>query len=490
MVAGVAVLAFAARLVPVLRGGGLDGIYGYDDGVYFTGAASLIAGRLPYADFTFLHPPGILLALAPFAELGRLTSDHVGLAVARLAFMALGALNAALLSLLGRRLLPGRAALAPAAAAGVFYALWFSSIYATRTTLLEGLGTTTLLVALVLVWRRDSAPSPAALLCAGAALGAGAGTKIWGLVPLVVVALWASFRYGRAALLRMTVGAAAAGVAICGPFFMAAPSAMSSMVVLDQLHRPPSTPSLVTRGLDASSLHWNLPNLTGGAAVLALVVLTLVLLSASGAAWRAGGALPVLLLVSSAVTLAAGPSYFTHYGEFVAAPLSLVLAGAVAAVVAAIRGRRSVLLAVLLPLMTLMLVAELPTVARTFGRPLDASSLTTAIASARCVATDIPSTLAITDSLSRGLAVGCAVPVDLTGALYGRFRVVGPDGRALPRRQNGPWQAHLLAYLQSADAQVFVNPPSTVLNRHGVQELLRGNKLDVHEGAIRVYRRR
>src|SRR3954452_19590729 len=84
---GVALLALAVRLAAVLAGAGLGGLMGYDDGVYYDGAAAMISGRVPYRDFVLLPPPGILLALAPFAELGRLTSDSTGLVVARLAFM-------------------------------------------------------------------------------------------------------------------------------------------------------------------------------------------------------------------------------------------------------------------------------------------------------------------------------------------------------------------------------------------------------------------
>ena len=59
----IALLAFLARLLPTLHGGGLGGIDDYDEGVYFAGAQALTAGRLPYRDFVLLHPPGILLLL-------------------------------------------------------------------------------------------------------------------------------------------------------------------------------------------------------------------------------------------------------------------------------------------------------------------------------------------------------------------------------------------------------------------------------------------
>ncbi len=151
------VVAFVARLEMVLRGAGLQGLHGYDDGVYYAAAASLVNGRVPYRDFVLLHPPGMVLLLSPFALLGRLTSDHVGFAVARVAFMLLGALNAGAVAVLAARSRRPAAGVA-AAAGGLFAALWYSSIYASRTTLLETPASTLLLVALLLVWRRRRTP--------------------------------------------------------------------------------------------------------------------------------------------------------------------------------------------------------------------------------------------------------------------------------------------------------------------------------------------
>jgi alpha-1,2-mannosyltransferase len=99
----IALLAFVARLLPTLHGGGLGGIDDYDDGVYFAGSQALIAGRVPYRDFVLLHPPGILLVLSPLAGLARVVSDHQAFEIARVAFMALGSLNAVLTAAVARR---------------------------------------------------------------------------------------------------------------------------------------------------------------------------------------------------------------------------------------------------------------------------------------------------------------------------------------------------------------------------------------------------
>ena len=112
---GIVAVAFVVRALPLFRGAGLDGHLGYDDGVYFGAAVALTNGVLPYRDFLLLHPPGIAVLLSPFALIAGATSDATGFAVARLAFMALGAVNAGLVTVVagryGRRagLLGGRA---------------------------------------------------------------------------------------------------------------------------------------------------------------------------------------------------------------------------------------------------------------------------------------------------------------------------------------------------------------------------------------------
>ena len=70
-----AIVAFVVRLMPVLLGGGLQGLHGYDDSVDLV-ARALVHGALPYRDFLLLHPPGMILGLSPFAVLGVLTGDR------------------------------------------------------------------------------------------------------------------------------------------------------------------------------------------------------------------------------------------------------------------------------------------------------------------------------------------------------------------------------------------------------------------------------
>src|SRR5215204_2253191 len=87
---GMAVLAFGIRFAGLAFGGGLDSRMTLDDGTYFANALSLVNGRMPYRDFSSLHPPGLMYVLAPFAQIGTLTTEMTGLVLARLSFMVLG----------------------------------------------------------------------------------------------------------------------------------------------------------------------------------------------------------------------------------------------------------------------------------------------------------------------------------------------------------------------------------------------------------------
>lgn len=97
-VVGLAVVfcaAFAARLIPLLRGGGLHAIGNYDDGIHYAAAMGLVHGLLPYRDFLLLHPPDVPLLLVPFSWLAEVLGEPDAMVVARLCWMAIGGLTGA-----------------------------------------------------------------------------------------------------------------------------------------------------------------------------------------------------------------------------------------------------------------------------------------------------------------------------------------------------------------------------------------------------------
>ncbi len=187
----IAALALVCRLYPVLHGGGLKGLDGYDDGVYYSAADAVLSGRVPYRDFVLLHPPGLIYLLTPFAAFGRVVGDPTGWATARVAMMLVGATSAVVVFLILRRF--GWVA---AVIGGLLYAVWPPAINGETSTLLECVPNLLLLLALLVLGSRRLAVRPAAQLAAGAALGLGMSIKIWGLVPLLVVVGW-QLMFGR-----------------------------------------------------------------------------------------------------------------------------------------------------------------------------------------------------------------------------------------------------------------------------------------------------
>ena len=67
-------LAVALRLFTLTRPGYLTGITEYDDGVYLGASLRLVEGAVPYKDFAFVQPPGILLLMSPVALVAKLTT--------------------------------------------------------------------------------------------------------------------------------------------------------------------------------------------------------------------------------------------------------------------------------------------------------------------------------------------------------------------------------------------------------------------------------
>lgn len=442
----VALGAFALRLQPVLAGGGLFGRGNYDDGVYYAAAAGFVHGLLPYRDYLLLHPPGIVLALAPFAALARWVGEPEAFATARVAFMVVGAGNTLLVGVALRRL-----GLAASVIGGGFYAVFFPAVYVEHTTVLEPLATTCLLGAVALL--EAGPPKPARPVwpvgLAGVLLGVSASLKIWGVVPAVAVIGWVLLTRGWRRGLVVSGGVAAGATAVCLPFFAAAPVQMWRLVVLAQLGRPRSSHGWLDRvatmaGLTAFGRNsaWWWPAL---AVVLALGCCVI-------ACWSAVGRLAVLLLAATVTLLLATPSWFLHYGALSAGPLALVVGAAAGSVAGRVRRPATAAISALLVAATLVGLAR-ATLDRPFGQRFPASGLAAAVLPARgCVTADDPISLIELDVLSRNLARGCPLVADLGGYNYAlqvgatRFRSRAADPR---------WQVVALDYLRGGDVAVL-----------------------------------
>jgi hypothetical protein len=445
-----AVLAFWIRYRLLTSTGGLGGLSKYDDGVYYAAADALVHGRLPYRDFLLLQPPGIALVLAPFAWLGSVTSDPHGVAVARVAFLALGAVNTLLVAAICRRF--GAVA---AVVAGIGYAVFFRAAYAERTMLLEPVGTIGILLALLLTEGR-TARSRVALVLAGAGLGLAVATKIWYVVPAVIIAAFLLDRR----ILPFVGGFLGALAATVLPFFAAAPGAFVQQVVLDQLGRARVTTWPPVRRLADMLGQETTASPTphqSQVLLLKLVVLLVVVLALAALALTIRSARRYVALAAAAVVvLLASPSYFTHYGALLAPLLAITVGAGLARLLVLIRPRPVQVLVVGLALLGVLLVNRRVYTART-SDPFPAAALRPAAAStAGCVTSDDPLLLAELDVLSRNFDRGCEVWIDVVGYSYDRDRTI-VDGRAVARPLNPRWQHDLTRYLLTGDA-VIVHP--------------------------------
>lgn len=226
---GIFVLALPCGLTGIH--GSISSNYGYDDGVYFAAAVRLLHGHLPYADFLFLHPPGITVLLAPAAVAAQIFGTPAGFVVARVATVAVSALNAALAaSMLRHR---GRPA---ALTAGLLFALYPAAVNATHTLLLEPYVVCCCLLGVNLLFAGGAVAAPRRVLLAGLALGVACTIKLTA-VPVVVAAVLVVGLCARRALPRLTAGVVGAFGVVCLPFLLAAPSAFVSQVFLVQVQR-------------------------------------------------------------------------------------------------------------------------------------------------------------------------------------------------------------------------------------------------------------
>ncbi len=490
------VVAVAARISMVyLRGGSLADSPSYDTAVYYAAADALLHGRLPYHDFTLVHPPGIMLALTPFAALGRLTTDHIGFAVGGLAWMVLGAGNAVLVLRISRRLQLGQAA---SVIGGLAYALWYESMRTEYALRLEPLGNCLVLLGLLAFVESARSPRRWIPVACGAALGAGASVKIWYAVPLVLVLAWHVVdRRRRSQLALAAAGALAALLAVDGPFFLYAPSSMWHMVVTDQFGRPHTSGNPIRRLANVATDGQTTAHTS--AAVIGMVVGIggIAFLALCTLAWRGGAArLCCVLLVAQLAVLVSAPTYFLYYSDYLTPALSITVAAAAAQLLRA-GARRSLVARGLFGA-----TAWLPAVAAAASvvlidtvNPLRAVSpapdrnLQAAVASARCVQSDTPMALIQLDVLSRDLANGCQVWVDVIGRTYqAPLEPTGTvHGRPATRKTYAPWQRAIHRYLTSGQAVVVLDPHAAGIAASTLHLVEKG-RVVAHADGYRVHR--
>jgi alpha-1,2-mannosyltransferase len=240
------VVALAIRLFTLARPGFLTQPTEYDDGVYLGAAIRMTQGVMPYRDFAYVQPPGILLLMTPVALFARITSTVAGMALARvLTTLA----SAACVPLVGN-LVRYRGTLVTALACGIL-AIYPSDVATAHTLLLEPwMNLLCLLGANAAFSRGRLAVKPGRLAWAGIAIGFAGAVKFWSAAPalvLLVICLLAHdplrWRRTRAYL----CGLIGAFVIPLAPFVLSAPGAFIRSTIVYQAARVGTYTSLSLR---------------------------------------------------------------------------------------------------------------------------------------------------------------------------------------------------------------------------------------------------
>ncbi len=209
----------------------LYGTHEYDDGVYMGAALRFVQGIIPYRDFVIVHPPGIVLLMAPFALLGQVFGSGTSMALARDLTALVAAANVVLCAVAVRH--RGWKAAAVAATALACFPM---APAADSTLLLEPYLMFFSLLGLVLMFRGGRLAGPRRVLLAGLAFGFGGAVKIWGAFLVLAVAV-VCLRRVKSALLPLLVGSALGFALPCLPFFLMAPRAFLTDIIGDQFQR-------------------------------------------------------------------------------------------------------------------------------------------------------------------------------------------------------------------------------------------------------------
>jgi hypothetical protein len=219
------------------EGGWRHGASGYDDAVYFTAAALFARGELPYRDFVLVHPPGMLLFLAPVSMLVSVVGAAGAFSAARWLATLVGAANIALSARVAHRAAGPVAAVVAAAC----YAVLPEIVYHERTTFLEPLlNLSCLLLANAWLARPGEAGARRPLV-AGLCLGFGISVKAWALLWAPACLLWPSGAdpaQVRSSRRWLIAGVAAAVLVVNLPFLLAAPGEFVSQTFWFQVTRP------------------------------------------------------------------------------------------------------------------------------------------------------------------------------------------------------------------------------------------------------------
>lgn len=300
----------------------------YDSGVYLAASIDLVTGTVPYRDFSFVQPPGILLVLSPIAEISRVVGTHDGYILARVLTALVTAANASLLSWLVRY--RGRVAMA---VAGVGLALTPVAVFYSSAIRLEPYCFfLVLLGSISLVGAANNASlTSRAVARGGVFFGLAAAIEFWAFFPFLAMAICLLGRERRQ--VARFVGWTGFGLALpLLPFVVAVPRSFVREVFLEQLGHPRSGGDILRRLVDITGFSGTALSPSGFAAlaIFSLFALLIAITFRRRTTEVFGDHFLLLAAAISVIGLLAAPAAYTDYGYF-AAPFLWGLAAVVIA---------------------------------------------------------------------------------------------------------------------------------------------------------------
>ena len=307
----------------------------YDSGVYVAGATALVHGILPYHDFTFVNPPGILYLLAPIAAVGRILGVHFVLVCGRW----LSVLVTASVAGIASWMLRGRGTIAMLFAGALTAALPIVDTVSSAVKL-DAFCVALSLIGAELVLPYLSANSSASDLgrrravASGALFGLAGAIKLWAIFPFLALVLCVIV-WRRARAVNVVLGAGAGFLVLVLPFFIVDPGAFVHQVFADQLSQPSlaaTSPGALLRLMEISGFVWTSFAYTTSSVVLWISILLTLVACSIVVDPRLEPVELFFLLSAGAVTagLLAAPAWDLYYAYFASPFLIGVVAMALA----------------------------------------------------------------------------------------------------------------------------------------------------------------